>query len=166
MGVPGPRLIAFEQHGARGHLVRIKALDFHDKELFGRLDELFPHRATLGLQGGAELELGVIDESERGWPALRLRDRFHELDADLVVVEDETIEDLDLGNRSHTDCSLSDNAKVAFTPHHDVVHVGAVGDSWPQARLRVGAGRGDIGHIAQHVLDVSVSILLHSAGSR
>lgn len=56
-------LIAFEKHGARCHLIRIEAFNLDDEEFLGSLDEIIPHGVTLRLEGGSELELGVINKS-------------------------------------------------------------------------------------------------------
>mmetsp|Transcript_25922 Transcript_25922/g.34707 ORF Transcript_25922/g.34707 Transcript_25922/m.34707 type:complete len:227 (+) Transcript_25922:380-1060(+) len=59
-----PGLVAFEEHRACSHLVRIKALDLGDVEFLGGVDELVPLGVLFGLEGSAELELSVVDEAD------------------------------------------------------------------------------------------------------
>ena len=90
---------------------------------------------------------------------------MHKLDTDLVIVEDETVEDLDLGDGAHAQHDLCYNAEVALAAHHDVVHIGSVRDSWPQVRLGVCACRRHISHVAEHILNVAIRVLLHATGA-
>ena len=139
MGLNTPFLITLEDHGASSELVWIEALHVDDEELLGRFHELMPQTQILGLQSGAELELSVVDETDGGWPASGLADLLHEFDADFEVVEDETVEDADLWERSHSEDALGNDAEVTLTAHDEVVEVGSVGDARPWSDLLVGA---------------------------
>ena len=90
---------------------------------------------------------------------------MHELYSDLIVVENQTIIDLDLRNGTNSEYDLGDDSKVTLTAHHNVMHIGAVRDTRPQVSLCVSASRCHIGHIAEHVLAVTVSVLLHATSA-
>lgn len=128
----GPHLVTLEKHRARSQLVGVKALDLDDEELFGSLHKLSPHRFNTWLHNGSELELSVVYKSQRRGPAVGLTHCLHKLDADLIVVEDNAIVDLGLGNGSGADGDISDNSEITLATHHDVMHVGPVRDSWPE----------------------------------
>lgn len=82
-----PGLITFEKHSARRHSVRVKAFDLNNEEFLGSFDKLLPLGVTLRLQRGAELELSVVDETQRRWPSTSLAHSLHKPDSNLVVVE-------------------------------------------------------------------------------
>ena len=90
---------------------------------------------------------------------------MHELDADLVVRENKTVEDLGLWDWSDTHCNLRDDAIVALATHHKVIHVRSTRDARPQTVLLVCAGWCDIRDVEDDVLDVTVRVLLHATGS-
>ena len=164
--VPRPFFITLKEHRAGCHLIRIKAFDFDYEEFFGSLDKICPHGVTVWLERCSKLELSVIDEANRCGPSARPAHGLHELDADLVVVEDETIIDLDLGNGTHAKHHFCHNSKVSLAAHYNMVHVGSIRDSWPQVSLGVGTRRSHIRHVAKHVLNVAVSVLLHATSTR
>ena len=117
------------------------------------------------LKRGAKLELSVVDEADGGRPAACPADSLHELDADLEVVEDETVEDLDLGDWAHAQHNFCHDTEISLAAHHDVMHIGSIRDSGPQIVLCVGSGGCHISHVAEHILNVAVCILLHPASA-
>ena len=66
------------------------------------------------LKRGAKLELSVVDEADGGRPAARLADSVHELDADLVVGEDETVEDLDLRDGAYAQHNFCHDTEISW----------------------------------------------------
>ena len=87
---------------------------------------------------------------------------MHKIDTDLIVMEDQRVKDLYLRDRADTNDSLSNYAKITFATHDDVVHIGTIRYSWPEVSLGVGAGRSNVGNVADDIFNVTVCILLHT----
>jgi hypothetical protein len=89
------------------------------------------------LKGGSKLELNIVDQAARCGPRVSLTNLIHKLDSTLPVVEDDRVENADIGEGAHSDDSFSNNSVVTFATHDQVIHIRAIGSSGPEASLAV-----------------------------
>jgi len=90
----------------------------------------------------------------------------HEFDTDLEVGEEDALENSDFWQGSDLDDGVSDDAKVALCTHDNVVEVRSVGGARPERSLLVSTLGLDEGDVLNDILDVAVSVLLHSTCAR
>ena len=163
---------AFEDQRARRHLLGVEALDLGHEQLLelGLLD--FP---ALGrrLERHGELELHVVHEANRRGRLTGLREIVHERDAGLEIRKQHRAIGLHFRQGEQLDHGAGDDAELAFAAEQPQARIDADGLARGDAvrspalgRASQLAGGGDHGHVQDQILDVAVTILLHSAGMR
>ena len=107
--------ISLEQEGAGRELFRLESFNLEHIELLHLINEVLKYTVTSRLESLSELELLVINKSDRSGVLLQLANCLHELNSNFVVGEQNGVEDAYLGKRLDSHDDISDDTDVTFT---------------------------------------------------